>query len=521
MSTQLLRHQMGLLLLPAALLAFWTDDPCPSALMLSPADDLVNAVMRASPGDMLTLKDGVYSTTRTLQISKPITIRAVNPGKVEIQGGGTHLVLNVTGTRATFHGLNITGGNRLGFKGFAYAQSHPGAGALITSSTAEFQDCNVYSNEAPVGAGLMVQGSAITMLRCGVWENIANAGYGAGIFATSIAGFDTCSLTLKMCTIHNNTAEDMGGGVMLFGKATHAYLANCAIYGNKAVTQDGGGIMIHGATAVFSSCVVHANRAGGQGGESADEGSGNGGGLAQWGGSAHFIASVIYGNFANMGAGIFILDAFRLPDVSAEAVWMDASLVASQSTITANTARQKGGALYVAAGAVALLDRCDVAGNHALDVSGSEFAYVTSMAGNPALTGSLTTIPEARAYFGPPEPGMVALFGGDSELPDQCYTALGAAVLSQESFFADFGLPTPEEGAVVPSLVADGDDAPAGFWAPCSENRRRMASSAHAPRFMTMVTKLTNRLSSEHVLLHKRLHAVATTKNDFFAHPLT
>ena len=82
------------------------------------AGSLQAALNAASAGDELVLADGTYtgSGTDVLEVSKSITIRALNPRGAILNGQDARRVVYITSGTVVFDGLDITGGRAYGVR---------------------------------------------------------------------------------------------------------------------------------------------------------------------------------------------------------------------------------------------------------------------------------------------------------------------------------------------------------------------------------------------------------------------
>ena len=82
------------------------------------------ALNAAWSGDELLLADGTYtgSGTAVLEMSKNITVRAMNAGQAILDGEGSRRVINIQGGTILLDGLNITRGLEVGVQVSACAR---------------------------------------------------------------------------------------------------------------------------------------------------------------------------------------------------------------------------------------------------------------------------------------------------------------------------------------------------------------------------------------------------------------
>ena len=89
-----------------------------AVIHLQPGANLQTEVTNANPGDELVLGDGTYTGSGTAQqgdnmlyINKDITIRALNPGQVVLDGQNARRVIYIASGNVVLEGLDITRGS--------------------------------------------------------------------------------------------------------------------------------------------------------------------------------------------------------------------------------------------------------------------------------------------------------------------------------------------------------------------------------------------------------------------------
>ena len=89
-----------------------------AVIQLQPGANLQTEVDNANPGDELVLADGTYTGSGTsengdnmLYINKDITIRALNPGQVVLDGQNARRVIYIASGNVVLEGLDITRGS--------------------------------------------------------------------------------------------------------------------------------------------------------------------------------------------------------------------------------------------------------------------------------------------------------------------------------------------------------------------------------------------------------------------------
>ena len=98
-----------------------------SVVSVVPAPDALQiAHDAASPGDVLVLNDGVFTSSSgasVLSITKSITIRALNPGQAVVDGENARRGIHITSGVVVLHGLNVTKGSTSGNVIYAHSRT--------------------------------------------------------------------------------------------------------------------------------------------------------------------------------------------------------------------------------------------------------------------------------------------------------------------------------------------------------------------------------------------------------------
>lgn len=194
------------------------------------------------------------------------------------------------------------------------------------------------------GAGRVFTGTAPVALsdvtiRNGAISDFSSAGWGGGIFSSSV-------LTLTNVRVVSNSAY-AGGGIAAHGYGTVLVLKNSEVISNVS-TNGGGGIYVAtNATIRIENTVIAENQTGSVGGGGIYNtqnlslknvtirdnvvASANGGGIYQTLGEAVADDSVLYGNRASLGAGMYIIGG---------------NITATNVTVSDNTADTSNGGIY-------------------------------------------------------------------------------------------------------------------------------------------------------------------------------
>ena len=157
--------------------------------------------------------------------------------------------------------------HNIGQYGGVFIKLYNGSGSI------EFSNCIIYNNTAQsIGGGLLIVSDwngSMKLNNCSLYNNTAQQN-GGGVYI----GLSDSSIKFSNCTIYNNTAQQNGGGVFVesrFSGNGSVEFLNSTIYKNTA-QQNGGG--------------VHVNSSGS--------------------GSIEFRNSIIYSNTAYLGSGLVL-----------------------------------------------------------------------------------------------------------------------------------------------------------------------------------------------------------------------
>ncbi len=240
------------------------DDPVPDAC--APGDCSLREAVIAADGALgaptISVPPGVYTLTIASGAEANPAVGDLDvSGEMIIQGAGADATIldangDVTGQRAfeiadtgslTIRGMTITGGRTTDLSG-----------------------------------GIRLFSGSLTMENAVVTENEAVGNNSGGIHANI-----GTSVTLSDVTVSNNTAGNIGGGLILSGDAT---LTNVTISGNAAESF-AGGILINGNSATLVNVTITDNT-----GESDNSGGGSGGGLSQSAATVILRNSIVTGN---------------------------------------------------------------------------------------------------------------------------------------------------------------------------------------------------------------------------------
>jgi hypothetical protein len=278
----------------------------PESAIVVPDDaaDLQEAISRAAPGGQVLVRPGVYRLSRTLMVpGGGLMLRSLEGA------ASTQLVLEPDAEAgpeapASVISIEVGGDPPSRIEGFTI---RGGRGTLHQGRRS--------------GGGLFIAGASPAIVRCRI-EGNAVEGDGGGVFLADSGA------VLEECALSRNRAGGSGGGIAVEG-ASAAALERCVLAGNAAGDR-GGGLRTESALAAID-CEIRGNQAGRGGGAAIDGVSdfaevelrrsrilGNAaplaGGLLIADAAARVEESVIAGNLARIGAGIYVIGA-RASDV--------------------------------------------------------------------------------------------------------------------------------------------------------------------------------------------------------------
>jgi len=136
-----------------------------------------------------------------------------------------------------------------------------GGGIDIRQSSPALTGCVIeYNTAGSSGGGMYMEYSEeVTLVDCQISDNTSPS-YGGGLCCTL---YSTCNLT--RCNIFNNDGED-GGGVCIDASAgLVSTFTDCHIHDNAA-NDDGGGVVCYGSSPILESCSISGNTAADKGG---------------------------------------------------------------------------------------------------------------------------------------------------------------------------------------------------------------------------------------------------------------
>ncbi|MBE7074685.1 MAG: hypothetical protein E7376_01735 [Clostridiales bacterium] len=280
------------------------------------------------------------------------------------------------------------------------AQSY--GGGIFTLDQFYIDDCQVTNNEAEDGAGIWSEYGAV-VTNSSISKNTATGQYGAGgmyveyflTITNSAVSYNTGNiggvsvdgeLTMESCElIGNESKENIGGGVYVFGEAT---ITGSLISGNIA-NGDGGGICIEGTAEITNSTISNNYANDGEGGGiyveststitnciiSNNSSKTNGGGITAGGNLTLTNCTLSKNSAENAGGGIY--------------TGYDLSL--NNCTISNNYANGEGGGIWCD-GTIFELTDCVISKNETTGCGGGIFTYCGATITNCEINGNKAAV---------------------------------------------------------------------------------------------------------------------------------
>ncbi len=253
--------------------------------------------MTTSANALLSISDSAFSNNRgtlaggAIYVTAsggtvPLTITNTTFSNNDANDNGGALFITTGGATAT---LTITGSTFTGNNTTAQGSALDGGAIYLASvSSTTISGSTFTSNTGRSGGALYVANSGANSLSITdsiINGNSASALQGGGLYISGGAA-GTYTATIERTAIAGNQADDNGGGVFLTGSVA-ATFTNCMITGNKAVTLDGGGLHVTGAT--IAPTIINSTIAGNYAND-------QGGGIYNLGGSAFILKNSIVWN---------------------------------------------------------------------------------------------------------------------------------------------------------------------------------------------------------------------------------
>jgi hypothetical protein len=379
--------------------------------------DLAAVLKKAGPGDEIWVAEGVYKpaydisgekvdgNTRTFALKSAIKLYGGFPpgGAPNLEDRNAKAFPSVLDGDGAYHtvyaknlaeeitlsGFTITGGNAAG-DGEVNLR---GGGLYCYKTPIRLEECVIRNNSANMGGGgACVTSSEITLLRCSFLNNTAAGGWGGGLLLEdSSAEIEGCLFMEN--SVSGSLATQAGGAVSIF-KTALATIKNCSFINNRAHSETssatGGGLYFYGGgSAELQNCTFSGNESRAPG---AMDKEGNGG------------AVYIKGS--------------------------KSSLAMVNCTVSGNSAKNRGGALYLGEGTVTAVN-CIIYGNQGTEeirtaVSNALYIY-SSLLPAGRVSGTKITLNDITYS----DPLLGELSGGDGFLfwvPSQESPVIGAGL---------------------------------------------------------------------------------------------
>jgi len=335
----------------------------------------------ACDGDMVLAAPGEYVITEPITFrGKAITVKSeAGPDETTIKmatpadtNRGSVLIFENDETEASvLEGFMITDG-----KGswVPSVSKYAGGGIYFNASSGTVKNCIFIRNTANPGGGGGVSacfGSSPVLADCTFMENSATYGGGAHCW-------DNSYLTLTNCTVRENSAGEVGGGVYCCANNSSVTITDCTITGNSAMS--GGGLWSGiNSSAIVTNCIIRGNSAIG----STPQVSGYGGGAECWNNSSMVMSDcTIKENTAGRDAGAVFCET--------------SSVTMTNCIIVNNTAKHAGGGMECVKGPLTLTN-CTIARNSAGEPGGAVLCWQ----GSTNITNSIVwanIAPQGREF---------------------------------------------------------------------------------------------------------------------------
>lgn len=217
-----------------------------------PADvtqaEIQGMVDQAPEGSVITLADGQYDFTSTLNVTRAVTLRGSSFSNCIFNATAKfNRLLSINNSQALVCGVTIS--NAVANVAYNWEP----AGVLVTSGTlAQSRVTCCKAESANLVGGIATKGSGARVTRCLIDHNTAlqGGGHGGGVNLYSGGLVDNCLIV-------GNSAQ-AGGGVV----ASSGRLVNCTIVNNTATTAKGGGVWLYGqynGGALVANCIIRDN----------------------------------------------------------------------------------------------------------------------------------------------------------------------------------------------------------------------------------------------------------------------
>ncbi|BDS07202.1 hypothetical protein NT6N_22420 [Oceaniferula spumae] len=217
------------------------------------------------------LAAGIYAEGEQIEITHPVTLQGESPASTIITGGHTHRVFKVSGAG------NIVTMDRLTIRdGLVDGEGLPGGGAGIQNNDANLTVTHtmISGNQVTAGGGGGISniGGVVTVSHSTFADNTATLGGGAIVNASLETG-QSPELTVTNSTFSGNAANFLpptgsfnfnGGGAIYNvdisgGGAAVATVANSTFCENSVLNGEGGGIANIGGTLTVTNSIALGN----------------------------------------------------------------------------------------------------------------------------------------------------------------------------------------------------------------------------------------------------------------------
>ncbi len=198
--------------------------------------NIPEAIIAAASGDTIWVAPGVYPQSGApvyIHAGKRINLISTRSRGAIIDAQGQSVGLRIGESNVVVEGFVVQNG---------YDTNAWGGGVQLNAS-ATLRDCLIWNNRAKYGGGVFVGAPGAILQGCTVSGNTAEQ-FGGGAVLWNIT---TNMAYVQASEIKDNTAGTYGGGLYINGKVQ---VEQCTIRDNHATSHSGGGIYMNGGALV-------------------------------------------------------------------------------------------------------------------------------------------------------------------------------------------------------------------------------------------------------------------------------
>ncbi len=305
-----------------------------------PFKTINSAEAKASSGEAIYVRMGVYHLTQTITLDSGTYLRGGFDGNWSSTGDATTTIISGDAIVQCMYGKNLSSATTV--EGFTIKNGFiagSGGGLYLISSSASIINCTFTSNKASGnGNGIYILYSSPQISGC-AFTNNTNNGYGGGIYNVQTSPLilnclfasnnvyqgggiynDKASPIISSCTFTSNIGSNSGGAI--FNSYSSPEVMNCIFTSNSAAA--GGGICDMSISCpVIINCVFTSNSSTGY----------YGGGIYNNGSCSPVISNCAFALNSAVNGGAIYDEGNSSPSIS-------------NCTLTSNSATSYGGGIY-------------------------------------------------------------------------------------------------------------------------------------------------------------------------------